>query len=178
MECDFLEASPHPRIQWFMNNGTLPIVEETDQDQVLFVEGRFLFIRVLTAQQRNSSFYCKVVNAYLATRPRRSPTTYTLDGDIPPNTLEIYIGDRSVTVIIGEPVRVVYAAATRSMAQIGLSCNERDTGTSLHLANNLGANFSGFDNVGQLNITCDIVVFEAGFMPFPTVTYSFNVARK
>ena len=179
MECDFLEASPSPLIKWFMNNGTFPIAEETNQDQVLFVEeGRFLFIRVLTARQRNSSFHCEVVNAFLGTRPQKSPITYTLGGDIPPNTLETYIDDRSVTAIIGEPVRVVYAAATRSMAQISLSCNVQDTGTTLHLANNLVANFSGFDNVGQLNITCNIIVFEAGFMPFPTVTYSFNVARK
>ena len=172
MECDFLEASPRPRIQWFMNNGTFPIAEETDQDEVLFVEeGRFLFIRVLTVQQRNSSFHCKVVNAYLGTRPQRSPTTYTLDEDIPPNTLEIYIGDRSVTAIIGEPVRVVYAAAQSSNGRNLVTCRGVDT----VVTSGVVVTFTVSDELRQpLNVNCCVSVNTT----LTTVMYTLNIARK
>ena len=175
MECDFLEASPRPRIQWFMNNGTFPIAEETDQDEILFVEnGRFLFIRVLTAQQRNSSFHCEVVNAFLGTRPQRSPTTYTLDGNIPPNRLEIYIGDRSVTAIIGEPVRVVYAAARSSNDADLVACPE-NTGVAIGVTSGVVVTFTVFDELRQpLNVNCSVLVDGT----FTTVMYTLNIARK
>ena len=174
MECDFLEASPRPRIQWFMNNGTFPIAEEMDQDEVLFVEeGRFLFIRVLTAHQRNSSFHCEVVNAFLGTQPQRSPITYTLGGDIPPNDLEIYIGDRSVTAIIGEPVRVVYAAARSSPGTNHVTCSY--PGVEIVVTSGVVVTFTVSDELRQpLNLNCSVLVD----VVFTTVMYTFKIARK
>lgn len=182
MECDVLPAAPHPEIEWFMNNGNTPLEENND---ILFLEeGRFLFLHPLTAVQRGSSFYCKVVNALLDTSmPRRSPTTYTLDGSIPLNTLEFYYKDRSVTAIQGEQVRVVLAAAASLTngfaATIALTCSEavrKLPGVSVLVRDEVMAFFNGL--TGQLNITCEIAVAGGFGGTLHTVTYSFTIERK
>ena len=183
MECDFLDASPRPQVQWVMNNVTT--IDMTD-DILFLEEGRFLYIRSLTSQQRGSFFHCEVVNAFLGTMPQRSPTTYTLDGDIPPGTLETYIGDRSVTAMLGEPVEVVLVAAADGTmdltAQVLLTCTQavENSPAIVTISNNVMATFTELPDVEgnrQLNFTCDIVVLRS-LVPDSTVTYSFNTVGK
>ena len=180
MECDFLDASPSPQVQWVMNN----VITIDVTDDILFLEeGRFLYIRSLTSQQRGSSFHCEVVNAFLGTMPQRSPTTYTLEGDIPSGILETYIGDRSVTAILGEPVEVVLVAAADGTldqtAQVILTCVENSP-AMVTISSDVMATFTGLPDVEgnrQLNFTCDIVVLRADVAD-STVTYSFNIVGK
>ena len=180
MECDFLDASPRPQVQWVMNNVT---TIDMDDDILFLEEGRFLYIRSLTSQQRSSFFHCEVVNAFLGTMPQRSPTTYTLEGDIPPGTLETYIGDRSVTAMLGEPVEVVLvAAAGDGTAQVLLTCTQavEFSPAMVTISNDVMATFTGLPDVEgnrQLNFTCDVTVLRAGVAD-STVTYSFNIAGK
>ena len=193
MECDVLPASPRPQIQWFISihlgsRISTSLIREEIYDVLYLEEGRFLFIRELTAEQRRSSFHCEVVNAFLdSSMPQRSPTNYTLEGSIPPNTLETYIGDRSVTVTLGEPVQVVLAAAfpltNGQSGQIVLTCTsalERYHDVAVTIIDDVVAMLNGVVGTAeanrQLNITCDIAVLGSGAIH--TVTYSFNVARK
>ena len=182
MECDFLDASPRPQVQWVMNNVSTSPIDMTDN--ILFLEeGRFLYIRSLTSPQRGSFFHCEVVNAFLGTMPQRSPTTYTLEGDIPSDTLETYIGDRSVTAILGEPVEVVLvAAAGDEMAQVLLTCTQAvlNSPAMVTISNDVMAMFTGLPDVEgnrQMNFTCDITVLRS-LVPDSTVTYSFNIVGK
>ena len=183
MECDFLDASPRPQVQWVMNNVT---TIDMDGDILFLEEGRFLYIRSLTSQQRGSFFHCVVVNAFLGTMPQRSPTTYTLEGDIPPGILETYIGDRSVTAMLGEPVEVVLVAAAGRIldltAQVLLTCTRavEDSPAMVTISNDVMATFTELPDVEgnrQLNFTCDIAVLRAS-LDYSTVTYSFNIVGK
>ena len=186
MECDVLPASPRPQIQWF-NSGSIRI-EEVGHDVIYLEDGRFLFIQRLTAMQRTSSFHCEVVNAFLdSSMPQRSPTTYTLEGSIPLNTLETYIGDRSVTVTLGEPVQVVLAAAfpltNGQSGQIVLTCTvavNMIPGVTVTITDDVVAVFNGVGTEAnrQLNVTCEVGLLGNVDIPTQTVTYSFNVARK
>ena len=189
MECDVLPASPRPQIQWFINSGDTISPREEDLDVLYLEGGRFLFIRVLTARQRTSSFHCEVVNAFLdSSMPQRSPTTYTLEGSIPLNTLETYIGDRSVTVMLGEPVQVLLAAASPltngQSGQVLLTCTgalNMISGVTATISNDVVGTINGVVGTEanrQLNITCDIAVLGTVISSTPTVTYSFNIARK
>ena len=183
MECDFLDASPRPQVQWVMNNVT---TIDMDDDILVLEGGRFLYIRSLTSQQRSSFFHCEVINAFLGTMPQRSPTTYTLDGDIPPGILETYIGDRSVTAMLGEPVKVVLVAAADGTmdltAQVLLTCTQavENSPAMVTISNDVMATFTELPDVEgnrQLNFTCDIPVLRS-LVPDSTVTYSFNIVGK
>lgn len=184
MECDFLDARPRPIVEWFMNNGSTAIVENTDQSQILFLDGgRFLFIRSLTSQQRSAFFHCEVANAFLGTRPQRAPTTYTLTGVFPLNTVEAYLRDQSVTTTLGDPVTVVLAAASRTSAgsrAVSLSCTDavENTNVMVDVSQDSIAEFTGLPGVDNMlqNFTCTGGVL--GGATLGPVTYSFNVTRK
>jgi hypothetical protein len=187
MECDFLEGSPRPQIKWFMNNANTSITEDRMANARLILEGgRYLFIRVLTAQQRNSSYHCEAVNTLLGTS-LRSPTTYTLGGELQPNMLVIYYGDRIVTTALGEPMEVVVAASSRhdneQGAHVILSCSGgilSGSGVMVSVNDDLVAVFHGLVGVEsdrQVNITCSLVL-QFTVVPVPRVTFSITVTRK
>ena len=185
MECDFRDGSPRPQIQWFMTEGNPPtstqITEVRDQNQLLFLEsGRYLFIRELTTQQNNALFYCEATNTLLGTSVR-SNTTYQLGGVIPEGTLETYLGDRAITVGLGEVVDVVYAAAspgtdTTVADDIIMSCTS-PPGGNVVIANDVVARYTGIVGVEsdrRVNLTCTV----RGTDIQTQVTYSFTVTRK
>ena len=183
MECDFLDAKPSPIVEWFMNNGTMPIPVTEDENQVLYLDGgRYLFIRVLTAEQRSSFFHCEVANAYLGTMPQRSPTTYSLEEDLPLGMLQVYRPVQGMTVIQGRPAVVVYAAASRRLlgaSTIFLSCHSLPDGVSVSISNNVVAVFTGVVGAAsnrRLVIRCQVV--GTTLDPEPFQDFSFIVSRK
>ena len=185
MECDFLDGSPRPLIRWFMNDNRSAIREDKDQNRLLLLEGgRYLFIRVLTMEQNRAFFYCEAINTLLRTSVR-SNTVYHLGGELPINTLETYLGDRAVTVKLGEVVDVVYAAAGRTASNMAenpaLSCRvPSGSNISVVIANDVVARFTGLGGVesdGLVNFTCNVLWFSA-FIESTTVRYFFIVTRK
>ena len=192
MECDFLEHIQHLRVQWFMNGN--PIIETGQNDsEILYLEGgKFLFIQILTAQQRRSFFDCEisqVINGHIIVS-QRAPTTFSLDGVIALETLEVYYGleDRSVKVALAkpEPIKIVLAAAARTMngmALLSLSCTLTTVVTTVRVEalNNVVSRITGLEDAGQVNITCHITAPKFSIPPLlQTLTYSFDirVARK
>ena len=161
MRCDHKEGMPIPEITWSMDNGGGPIDVQVDsvygQTQLL-EHGRYLFIGRLTSEERNSSFYCKVTNAYLGTAPQRSFITYTLNRDIPANQLISYKQNTQTIATVGSTVTVAYPVAFREgpvREEIGLTCRTSD---NVHFGSNsiIGA-ASGFTNAGVENFQCFLI---------------------
>ena len=177
MECDFLDAKPRPEVKWYLNNNT--VISESGPNVLFLENGRYLFIAELSSAQRSASFHCEVVNANLdPSTPLRSPTTYSLNADLPANTLEVYRNVSTVTGLMGENVRVVYAAASR---RVSIENNE-DRAANLILqcrgiassGNALVIEFTNLQN--SVETTCNLV--GSIISPEPRVVLNFEVLGK
>ena len=185
MECDVLDAKPKPEIQWFRNNEPTAIMEERRQYNIMYLKnGRFLFIRQLTALQRMSSYHCEVVNAYLTPTHVRAPTTYLLDGNIASFTLKVYRPEDELNhAIFGEDVTYFYAAAHADQdgitaLNIILSCRN-NPGIRVFIINDIVIRINGLsgdENTGLATVSCDVLSLQSDMEAELEIT--FLVGRK
>lgn len=184
MECDVLDAIPKPKIEWFFDSESKPIVEVRAQNRILYLEeGRYLYIRALTAVQRMRTYHCEVVNAFQSPAPVRAPTTYVIGGNIPSYGLAEYRPVEQQNALLGEPFTYVYAIAVAgrdglTAANIILSCDSSlPKGTSVSVTNNVVLLITGLSGgTGLVTITC--VVAGTRMDPQPVLELTFLVTRK
>ena len=164
MRCDHKEGMPIPEIAWYkiMDNGGGPIElrHESRNRPLRFLDhGRYLLITFLTSEDRNSSFYCMVTNAYLGTAPQRSFITYTLNRDIPDNQLILYKQNTQTIATVGSTVIVAYPVAYRQgniAEDVTLSCH-LPTNYLNFISSSILGTASGFTNAGVENIPCFLI---------------------
>lgn len=125
LKCDILQGIPTPAIQWFADD--ILVEEDLADNSILIIDnGRYLFIRQLTAAQRAARYHCSVTT--FEGEVLRDPNTYILSNDISqPNFIVQYLDIFPfVTADIGEPVTLVYSAAAVDSAgnsiNLTLSC--------------------------------------------------------
>ena len=185
LECDVLDARPEPEIQWFLSNEQTPIAEETINDQILYLHnGRYLYIRILTAVQRMGEFHCEVVNAFLSHAPIRAPTTYVLTGDLTDHfVLTVYTPLHDlINVTLGETVKYVFAAATPGPTganqPLGIHCPRKEKGPNINIQG-LSLTITGLrgDNITGLQ-TIHCLVVGTLIFPLPTLDLTFQITRK
>jgi len=180
LECDFLPSSPTPRVRWLMNSAQ--ITEMPATNAILFLDGgRYLFINALTAAQRSARYQCEVTNVNVD-GTMRSPTTYYINEDLPPDTFRLYRPLPEMTVFLEDNVNIVFAGTQvdeNGMAEsIALRCPGGTIATSflvsqytpLTLGNIPGNNIP---SNGRVEFTCEVIGSD---IQDPTIV--FNVARE
>ena len=153
LECDVLEALPHPQIEWFMDD--VLIVEDTSQSVLYLEKGQYLFIKRLTAEQRMRSYHCEVINV-LSNRRERAPTTYMLSGTLPLNSLMIYRHIQLIVIHLGETSKYTLPATIVSQenrpATVVINCIHPNGGS--FVSNGLTIYLSGLSE--SATIRCSI----------------------
>ena len=131
LECDFAASNPPPQVTWFADD--VMVQEVTANNALLFLNGgRYLYIQVLTAEQRIMRYHCSVSNSlYPNPTPMRAPTTYTLTRDLPPDgSVTVYKELGSMAGAVGEELDFIYVAAARGnnnlTTPLGVSCLVRN----------------------------------------------------
>ena len=166
LECDFEPSNPAPQVVWRANGGL--IVEDPNGLEILYLEeGRFLYIRRLTAQQRliTLRYYCEVTNFRdeNGVMPIRAPTTYTVDVDLQLNTLVVYKELGTQLAGVGDLVKFYYVYGIRNQAgnfqTIGFECppdpeNRLSVGVNRYVfsVNVLAEPTKG---IGEIEFTCN-----------------------
>ena len=131
LKCDFLASNPPitvDDVQWFRGplDGNIDIEVNPSGTSILYLDnGRYLYIRALTAEQRGMRYQC-VVTAFNGIM--RAPTTYRLDANIPNPGLHPYRGLGTQVGGVGETIMFVYVAANRnesgSFSTFGIQCDD------------------------------------------------------
>ena len=104
LECDVLDANPHPTIKWFDSQGVLLSTSDSEvlqNNSIFFLEGgRYLYLRSVGKAQLQQQYYCVVTNALLD-REVPSPTRYILNESLPQGELRTYKDIGDLTAFVG-----------------------------------------------------------------------------
>ena len=161
LECDFEPSNPTPVVVWRANG---VVVQPMGRDILYLEGGRYLYYRVLNAQQRMETYNCEVTNFRddNGVTPIRAPTTYNLNSELAVNDLVVYKELGTQFGGVGDLIEFYYVYGLRSASgfqPLGFECppdpeNSFSVGVNLYQfsVNVLAEPPEGID---EINFTCN-----------------------